>query len=310
MTSSVPIKALLAFDAAMKHSSFSLAAQDLHVTPGAIGQQIQKLEEWLGTTLFIRAVRQVTPTAEALTYWAAVQPSLARIQQASDNLRLSQASSVWLTMPPSLAAKWFAPRMADFLSQHPDISLHLGTSTAIADFDRERLDLAIRYFEGDDPGLTAQLLHRDEARLYCTPAYARQCKLKTPTDLTRATLIHTTLHPHWARWLDHFSELTPRQVQTIPSLHFDQSMMAIEAARQGQGVVLSSALLTEAEARDGQLFEPFTGRLELPKAYYVVHPRGITLRPAVAALAQWLLSTTAGPASKHPKTSATTKRSR
>ena len=290
MSTAIPIKALLAFDAAMKHNSFTLAAKEMHVTAGAVGQQIQKLEEWLGTTLFTRTVRQVTPTTDALNYWATVQPALSRILQASDALRQSQSNEVWLSMPPSLAAKWFAPRMADFLSHHPDISLHLDTSTALADFNRDRVDLAIRYFDGRVSELASELLYGDEARLYCSPDYARKLKLKTPNDLKRATLIHTTLHPHWGPWMEKFSQLSARQVTSIPGLHFDQSIMAIEAARHGQGAVLCSALLTEAEVREGALFEPFAGRLALSKAYYVTHEKTAKLRPAAVALKKWLLS--------------------
>ena len=290
MTATLPIKALLVFDAAMKHRSFTLAAKELHVTPGAVGQQISKLEAWLGVTLFTRTVRQVTPTAEALNYWATVQPALSRLLQASDALRQSQSNAVWLSMPPTMAAKWFAPRMADFLSRYPDISLHLDTSIALADFNRDRVDLAIRYFDGKDPELAAELLYLDEARLYCSPAYAKKLKLKTPDDLKRATLIHTTFHPHWDQWMARFSHLTATQVKAIPGLHLDQSIMAIEAVRHDQGVVLCSALLTEAEVKDGALIEPFDGRLELTKAFYVTHHKSANLRPAAMALKRWLLS--------------------
>ncbi len=290
MTATLPIKTLLVFDAAMKHSSFTLAARELHVTPGAVGQQIGRLEEWLGTTLFTRSVRQVRPTPEALNYWATVQPALSRILQASDALRQRQSNEVWLSMPPTMAAKWFAPRMADFLSKHPDISLHLDTSTALADFSRDRVDLAIRYFDGADTELAAELLYRDEARLYCSPAYVKKLKLRTPDDLKRAMLIHTTFHPHWNQWMERFSHLSAAQVKSIPGLHLDQALMAIEAARHGQGAVLCSALLTEVEIRDGSLIEPFTGRLELSKAFYVTHHKATVLRPAALSLKKWLLS--------------------
>lgn len=289
MNEELPIKALLAFDAAMKHRSFSLAAQALHVTPGAVGQQIHKLEAWLGTRLFTRSVRQVQPTLEALNYWAIVQPALLRLRQASSQLRLSQAGDVWLSMPPTLAAKWFASRMADFLSFRPDISLHLSASTALIDFERDRVDLAIRYFDGQDPALDSTLLYRGEARLYCAPAYAQRLRLEQPEDLARATLLHTTLLPHWQPWLRQFSRLTDAQIAAIPGQHFDQSILAIETARHGQGAVLSSAFLTEAEMRDGSLCEPFAGQLIVDKGYYLVHPRQGGLRPAAAALKQWLL---------------------
>lgn len=289
MNTSFPIKALVVFDATMKHNSFTLAAEELHVTPGAVGQQIHKLEEWLGLTLFTRMVRQIQPTAEAMHYWAAVQPALARIQQASERMRLSQAHEVWLSMPPTLAAKWFAPRMANFLALRPDISLHLGATTAVSDFERERVDLAIRYFDGEDASLDSTLLLRDEVRLYCSPAYVKKLRLKTPDDLVRATLLHTTLQPHWRTWLQRFSQLHDTQIEAIPSLHFDQSLLAIETARYGQGAVLSSPILTEAELRDGSLCEPFEHRLPTAKGYYVVHHKGAVLRPAALALKQWLL---------------------
>lgn len=289
MSAPIPIKSLVVFDAVMQHKSFTVAAEALHVTPGAVGQQIQKLEAWLGMALFIRAVRQIQPTPEALHYWAAIQPALARIQQASDQLRLGQANAVWLSMPPTLAAKWFAPRMAGFLRLRPDISLHLGATTAKSDFERDRIDLAIRYFDGEDASLESELLYRDEARLYCAPAYADRLRLKTPDDLARATLLHTTLQPHWPTWLRRFSHLTDAQIAAIPSQHFDQSLLALEAARYGQGAVLSSAILTEVEVREGSLCEPFAYRLPVSKGYYVVHHKGSALRPAALALKQWLL---------------------
>ena len=301
-TSSVPIKALLAFDAAMKHASFSLAAQELHVTPGAVGQQVKNLEDWLGTPLFVRSVRQVQPTAQALAYWASVGPALARIAQASEELRAQQAqqvrqqaNAVWLSMPPTLAAKWFAPRMAAFLQHRPDVSLHLGATTALSDFDSEPVDLAIRYFDGKDPALRSTLLYPDEARLYWAPAYARRLRLKAPDDLARATLLHTTLLPYWKPWLQRFSGLGAERIDAIAGQHFDQSMMALETARHGQGVVLSSAILTEVELREGWLVEPFPGmRLAVGKGYYLVQRKGVALRPAARALKEWLVGMAEG----------------
>lgn len=289
MSTQLPIKSLLIFDAAMKHKSFTRAAQELHVTPGAVGQQIQKLEEWLGTPLFVRSIRQVQPTAEGLRYWAVVQPALARLQQASDELRLSRSREVWLSMPPSLAAKWFAPRMAAFVTLHPDISLHLSASTDVVDFERDRMDLAIRHFDGRDASLHAELLYRDEARLYCSPEYARKLRLNKPDDLVRATLLNTTILPHWDEWLARFSHLDSAQRERITRQHFDQSALAIETARLGHGVLLSSPVLTGGELRDGTLVEPFQGHLHVAKAYYLVHPRRVPLRPAAQLLKDWLL---------------------
>lgn len=285
-----PLKALLALDAAMRHKSFSLAAEELCVTPGAIGQQIQKLEEWLGSTLFTRQIRQVQPTAEGLAYWQRIQPALAQIIDASRKLRNQRSRQVWVSMPPSFAAKWLPRRMADFLTQHPDIELHLNSTTTLVDFERDTIDLAIRYFAGNDPNLDATLLYPDQAHVYCRPDYAALIGLHQPDDLARATLLDTTLQPHWRPWLQQFTSLDPNTIATIPGIHFDQSMIAIEAAKQGQGLVMASPILVEEETATSQLIEPFPELfLTLPTGYYVVHHRKLALRPAALALKGWLV---------------------
>jgi len=288
MKTSPPLKALLCFEAAMRLNSFSLAADELCVTPGAVGQQIRNLEQWLGLALFVRHIRQIQPTSEGLAYWARIQPALMQILDASQQLRERNSSGVWLTMPPSLAAKWFSRRMSGFLQVHPGVALHLSSSTALVDFASERIDLAIRHFDGVAPELESHLLYQDEARLYCSPEYARQIGLQTPDDLCRATLLHNTMHPHWDEWLQRFSEIPQSVMAGMTGIHFDQSLMAIEAARRSQGVVLSSELLTEEETANGTLIEPFAGRLALAKGYYLVQPRQAVSRPPVQALKEWL----------------------
>lgn len=291
-----PLKALVAFDAAMRSNSFSVAAEELSVTPGAVGQQIQKLEAWLGTPLFTRQVRQVQPTAEALAYWARIQPALAQIADASHKLRDSRSAGVWLSMLPSFAAKWFPARMARLLTSHPHLQLHLNATTALVDFEREPIDLAIRYFDGNAPHLDTTLLYDDEARVYCSPAYAAALGLTAPGDVARATLLVTTMHPHWERWLAEFATLTAAQVAAIPRIHFDLGLTAIEAAKQGQGLVMTSPLLVVEEVAAGTLVEPFGGPpaspccLPLASGYYLVHHRTQALRPAAAEVKAWFIA--------------------
>ncbi|WP_341959028.1 LysR substrate-binding domain-containing protein [Pseudomonas sp. RC10] len=284
-----PLKALLCFDAAMRLNSFSLAADELSVTPGAVGQQIRNLEQWLGVSLFTRQIRQVQPTPDGQAYWARIQPALAQIIDASHALRDRHNNNVWLNMPPSLAAKWFARRMAGFLESHPGVALHLSSSISLTDFSSERVDLAIRHFDGHAPELDVELLHQDDARVYCSPAYIEQVGLRKPGDLRRATLLHNTLHPHWSDWLQRFAGIGDEEGRGIPGIHFDQSLMAIEAARRNQGVVITSEWLTQEEVASGVLVEPFAQRLPLTKGYYLVQPKHSILRPTVQALKAWLI---------------------
>lgn len=285
-----PLKALLALDAAMRTNSFSLAAEALCVTPGAVGQQIQKLEEWLGVPLFIRQVRQITPTDEAKAYWQKIQPALAQIADASQKLRDSNSRAVWLSMPPSFATKWFTARMAQLLTQHPGIELHLNVTPVAVDFEREPIDLAIRYFDGQAANLDATLLLDDEARVYGSPAYIASLGLHAPQDLLRATLLATTIHPAWERWLQQFGEVAEGQIAAIPRIHFDQALMAIEAAKLGQGMVMTSRVLVESELAAGTLVEPFAEcYLPMANGYYVVHHHKLALRPVAMLVKAWLI---------------------
>lgn len=284
-----PLNSLIAFDAAMRTNSFSMAAKELFVTPGAVGQQIQKLEAWLGVTLFVRRIRQVEPTPEGLIYWKRIQPALVQIRDASGALKDSRRTGVWLSMPPTFAAKWFTRHMANFLTHYPDAELHLNSSTAMVDFDSEQVDLAIRYFDGQAPELDATLLATDDARVYCSPDYARRANIRQPEDILRCTLLNTTYHPHWPTWLERFSSLRAEQVRGIPAIHFDQALLAIDAACRGQGLVMTSRLVTGEETAAGTLIEPFPHRLPLATGYYVVHPKRTPLRPAPERFKAWLL---------------------
>lgn len=290
-----PLKSLVAFDAAMESKSFSLAAEALCVTPGAIGQHIQKLEEWLGIPLFIRQTRQIQPTDAASAYWKIIQPALVQIADASQRLKHSRNKAVSLSMAPGFAAKWFTHRMANLLTRHPDIELHLNASAISVDFERETVDLAIRHFNGQGSNLNATLMFQDEAHVYCTPDYAQTLHLTSADALKNANLLVTTLQPHWQEWFSQFSQLDAKTVAAIPRIHFDQSLMAIEAAKQGHGVVLTSPYLTEKEVASKALIEPFEASLPLSNGYYIVHHRKIPLSPAAQRVKQWLTEESAKP---------------
>lgn len=285
-----PLKALVAFDAVMRVGSFALAADDLFVTPGAISQQIRKLEEWLGIALFVRHVRQIQATAEATSYWQQIQPALSQLIRASQHVRESRDQNVRLSMTPGFAAKWFTRRMARFLAMHPTVELRLNATRSLVDFERDQIDLAIRYFDGRDKNLISTLLFKDEARIYCTPAYRDKFALAKPDDLASATLLHTTVQPYWERWLKEVSSFDEATIKRLSSIYFDHSLTAIEAAKKDQGAILVSPLLVEDEVAGDVLIEPFVGKLALSAGYYVVYPKGVTLRPAVQSLREWLIA--------------------
>ncbi|WP_114196166.1 LysR substrate-binding domain-containing protein [Edaphovirga cremea] len=290
MTRYPPMRALLAFEAAARLSSFTLAAAELSVTPGAISQQVKKLEEWLGAELFVRETRQLTITDVGEHYYQQILLPLNQIAQASENVVNRQKRSVCISMPPSVAAKWFSPRMPLFMREFPLIELRLNATTALVDVDHGNVDVGICYYDGQSPLLENTFLAPDECRVYCHPGYQQTHNLLQPEALSRATLLHTSLHPHWADWLALNTALSKSQIKAILAISFDQSLLAIEAAKRQQGVVLTSRLLVEEELQQGTLIELFDLPYSTGQAFYLVNSCRKTLSADVIAVREWLLS--------------------
>lgn len=285
-----PLRSLVAFEAAARHLSFTQAAEELCVTPGAVGQLIHKLEDWLGVKLFHREVRKVSLTEAGAAYFGRISIALGQISHASIVLKQRRHNEIRISMPPSFARKWFVPRMARFMDLHPDISLHIDASAALVDFDNESIDIAIRHFKAQESNrLDVELLFLDELRVYCSPRYCEKLELKQPENFAKATLLATKIHPYWERWFLQFTKLSGREIGEIPTINFDASHLAIDTAKRHQGVVLTSAPLVDHEIESGELIEPFEARLPVDEGYYLVGPKGsFALGGAIEALRFWL----------------------
>ena len=284
-----PLRALVVFEATVRHSSFKLAAGELHLTPGAVGQQVRKLEQWLGQSLFYRMPRQVKVTDAGMDYYRQIVPALEQISSASRSARKRRHKGVSVTMVPSMAAKWLAPRLNDFVSQHPNIDVHISATHVSVNFAQEGIDLGIRHCDGKDPAFESVLLLADEVRVLCSPQYAAEQQLQCADDLCRTTLLHTSIHQAWGEWFERFSTLPSSVYEQIHSIWFDQGVLAIDAARRNQGVVLTNELLARDELESGELIEPFQARMPLQRGYYLIYPKRKPLSPAAEAFRDWLL---------------------
>ncbi|RDE19836.1 LysR family transcriptional regulator [Motiliproteus coralliicola] len=285
-----PLRALVAFESAVRNGSFKQAAAELHITPGAVSQQVQKLENWLGYPLFMRRVRKLTVTDRGLDYYGRIAPALEQISNSSEACRYGATNRVCLSMTQTLASKWLGPRLEHFVSQHPEIEVHINASNSPVQFQTDAVDLAVRHFDGEDPQLDVTLVFDDEVCLFCSPEYQQTKQLIDVDQLQQATLIVNSLQPFWDRWLNAFSTITAEQRQQIATLHFDQALLAIDAAKRHQGVVLGSELMIQEELKRGELIEPFKQRLPLDKSYYLIHPKRQPLTRASTTLKTWLLN--------------------
>jgi LysR family glycine cleavage system transcriptional activator len=289
------LNGIRAFEAAARHMSFAKAAEELNVTPAAVSQQIKTLEDYLGVALFKRTKRALFLTDTAQTILPAAREgfdllasALARARAAGPRDRLV------VSVAPSVAAKWLMPRLERFIAQHPEVDIRIDTNSRLADFAREDVDVAVRYGAGDWPGLESTPLMNEHIYPVCSPRLmAGKHPLRTIDDLRHHTLIHDGTLPHgsafpsWAIWLE---AAGAPGVDSTRGLHVNASMLAIQAAVDGQGVALGRSVLVEDDVATGRLVRPFAATLPLRYAYYVVHPKTLAKDSRVPLFRRWLLA--------------------
>jgi LysR family transcriptional regulator, glycine cleavage system transcriptional activator len=286
-----PLKALLAFEAAARRGSFALGAEELAVTPSAVSHHIQQLEDFLGVPLFQRHPGRAALTAAGRTYARELERAFGVIADAT-NLVAPQSQRGYLVVAsgPSFAAKWLQPRLPEFLRANPEVRIRLSTLSDHDDLETTRFDIAIAYGHPNTSKLDVEPLLLERLRPLCSPALAATLALRTPQDLLRATLIHSS---NGLTWSEYLRRVCGEEVRPDNELWLDRSVMAIEAAVDGLGVVLESELLAAEELNDGRLIAPFNEAqfsIEVT-SYYLVRSRGYkTSSQAAATFEAWLRS--------------------
>lgn len=289
-----PLNALRAFEVAARRLSFTKAAEELNVTPGAISQQIRQLEDYAGTPLFKRTGRSVLLTDAAQESLPMVRDAFERIAEAG---RLMQAPArrgrVMVSCAPSFAAKWLAPRLDSFHQAHPGIEAWVSADMQITDFNTADADIAIRYGRGQYEGLKVERLMQETVLPVCSPQLLEGPEaIRRPSDLTRHTLIHDESPendpscPDWASWL---RARGVTDVDASRGPRFNQAILVIEAAANGRGVALAKRAIAQSDLDAGRLVAPFAdGSHEIDFAYWMVWPKGRHLSPDVRAFMSWV----------------------
>ena len=297
MRSIAHLNALRAFEASARHQSFSLAAQELNVTPAAVGQLVRTLEDWLGSPLFVRSTSgraRLVTTEVAEQALPDIRAGLERLAVGLERLRSGSAGGVLtVTVSPAFAAKWLLPRIERFQAAWPETDLRLDTSLKPVDFVAQRIDVGVRYGRGQWPGLAAEKLMDEEMYPVCAPALLATATLQAPGDLRGQVLIHdqsvdtSTGFASWQAWLRHAG------VQGVPTdrgLRINNSAAVLQAAIDGQGVALARSVMAHDDLAAGRLVRLFPQvRLESALAYYVVYRPECIAQPKVAAFRDWLL---------------------
>ena len=166
-----PLNALRAFEAAARHLNFSRAADELSVTPGAVSQQIQNLEDYVGAALFKRTPKGLLLTDAAQTALPALRDAFDRLAEAASLLTAAvDGRRLTLTAPPSFAAKWLVPRLGAFEKAHPQVDVWLSAGMELVDLTAGEVDIAIRYGGGRYPGLEVRRLMSETVIAVAAPS--------------------------------------------------------------------------------------------------------------------------------------------
>jgi LysR family transcriptional regulator, glycine cleavage system transcriptional activator len=278
------LTALRAFAATAELRSFSQAARVLNVTHAAVAQQVRALEEHLGRPLVQREGRGVSLTADGEQLAEALGEGFGAFQRGLEALRAGEADRpVRITLTASFAAQWLMPRLRDFWDRNPDIGLSLHPDSKVVDLHRERMDLAIRYGNGDWPGVEAAYLTSARMVIAGAPSLIGDRNL-TLRDLESMDWILSRTWPEQDAWLRQLG-LDP---EALNRTDINSEELAIAAARQGLGLVIESVALIESDVAEGRLRIVHESRDKLP-AYFVATLPG-PKRAAARVFLKWLKS--------------------
>ena len=284
-----PLTALRAFEAAARHMSFAKAADELNVTPAALSYQIKALEADLGMAVFRRLNRAVELTEAGRALAPGASDAFAALSAAwRSTKRLNDNGVLTVTAGPAFTSKWLAPRMYEFAQAHPEIELRFLATLRIIDFDRDEVDVAIRFGLGQDKAVFSQPLIREWMTPMMTPDMAEQ--IDTPEKLAQATLIHDDsisffkTPSDWGAW----SKAAGVCLDVSHGQRFSQADHALDAAMAGAGVVLGRVSLATRALDGGRLVAPFEVGLLSEAQFRFICPMGNEKRPHIAAVEAWV----------------------
>lgn len=264
------------------------------MTPAAISQMVQTLEEYLGMPLFVRLNRALRLTDAGNACLPYFSEGLEQIAEGVVRLRgVERSGSIRIYSAPTFASRWLVPRLDDFSQRHPDIDVEITAADNVPNFNETGADIAVHFGYGDQDDLYCERLFSVELVTLCSPKLMKgKNGLKKPEDLKRFRLLHDEApnqradQPSWGEWLQ---AAGVKQVDPNRGPRFSQTSLALDAAIDGQGVLLTLDKLAVPDIAAGRLLIPFEFRMPLSAGYYLVAPWSSMERPKVALFKNWIL---------------------
>ena len=290
----IPVNSLRVFEAAARLGSFSRAALELNITPGAVSQQIKKIEARCGVELFERVGREVQLTERGMQLRKGAANGLKALDVAAREA-MSKSTSTYISMSAvsSVATRWLVPRLDRWRALKPEVDIRISTSDKLVDLSRDQIDLAIRIGGGRYTGLNSWHLLQDQILPVCSPELqSGETPISELEELARHTLIHFTpdhgtVRTDWKGWLE------VNGVQNIDpdrGLFFNDLVAAISSTLGGQGVLLAPRSHVEGDLQSGLLIAPFGETGHRSVDWHIVTSKTRPVSPHVADFIDWLIS--------------------
>ncbi|HBO4159739.1 LysR substrate-binding domain-containing protein [Pseudomonas aeruginosa] len=289
-----PLYSIKVFESVARLGNMSAAAVELHVTIGAVSQQVKALQDGLGVALFEKRGRQLVLTDIGHTLRQRVAGALDEINEAVQVVQNSakQASEqieLTLSIPPIEGVAWLARPLFSFMEESRSIKLNVIKATKFSQVDWRKADVAVVYGTPPWPGFWWRLLHGIHMTPVCSPQFLRGHQaIRGVEHLSRHRLLHEDNGAQWQHWL---AEAGYSGAGTS-DVYFEDFGMVLQAARDGFGVALSDGLVSARDLDEGRLVQPLSFSVPAVHNYYCVCSEDKRKSPEALAFIDWLMSTT------------------
>lgn len=293
MRNKIPsLQALLCFEAAARHQSYTRAAQELALTQGAVSRQLAALEAFLGVALFRRTRHGVALTERGAEYATQIAPRLQALEQDTLDVMSTQGSGggIHLAAVPTFATRWLIPRLPELAALHPDITVHIETRTRAFMFADTPFDAALYAGSAEQmsnwAGTRSVRLLSEDVVPVCSPKFLGAQHALTPQAIAQLPLLQQSTRPTgWRQWFDAVGVIAPL---ALAGPRYELFSMTAAAAAHGLGLALLPRLLIEAELQRGELVVACERPVRGERAYYLVTPARADERPVMKTFRAWL----------------------
>jgi LysR family glycine cleavage system transcriptional activator len=283
---------LRAFEAVARLGHVGAAARELNLTPGAVSQQLRKLQSSLAVDLFERDGRRIRLSPKGSELHRTVTAALDDIGSCVNDLAVKpdgeQADSIRLSVPPALGVAWLSSLMFDFCQSFGLTSFKMTAAIDVAQVDWRQTDVAITYGAPPKEGFAWRYIATVKLRPICSPALLNSADgLRSLADIVDQWLLHEDDGTEWRRWL------SAAKIRRVPrrNAYYSTLMMAIAAAIEGRGLALVSDLLAQDYLKSGRLVRPYDIGVEATRSYYCICPENRAGEPLIERFMDWITST-------------------